>query len=418
MSQHNKKSMSELKFVMIGSIIFSLIFALIFSLLFKNFSLFLPIFLSSMLMSLISRTLEIHYLKKTITKFNGEMQIIKQGDYSYLIESKNYGLFSKVVSIINPVLSDIRRLIDNFFSLSVSITQAANSVTNTSDGAKSAIQEISKTVNEIAKGASEQAADAQTGVQIVDKLSEQIDVVFNSYKEVTDETNKIVDLNDVGLESIKSLRKKSEDTFSTTEKIFSVVEKLTTTTKDIGIFVEAIENISEQTNLLALNAAIEAARAGEAGKGFAVVADEVRKLADQSRQSTDEITTLMESISEESQLAIQSMDDMKKVSTEQNKVVNNTNTAFEDISNAISYITEKINSVNIAINKMQNDKVEVISAIENISSVSQETAAASEEVATTTELQLKSIDDMSESAYSLSKQILELNNNLKKFKIR
>jgi len=103
-----------------------------------------------------------------------------------------------------------------------------------------------------------------------------------------------------------------------------VVEKLTNTVKDIGLFVESIENIAEQTNLLALNAAIEAARAGEAGKGFAVVAEEVRKLADQSRKSTEEINILMQSIHEESQHAIESMEIMRKVSQEQNGAVNKT----------------------------------------------------------------------------------------------
>lgn len=356
--------------------------------------------------------------KKTIKRFSNDIDGFKSGDFSRMIEPKQYGVLGFVASVVNLVISDIRSLIESFFNLSLSITQASRKVTSTAENASNAIEEISKTIDEIAKGASSQAAEAQMGVQVVDKLSDQINFVYESYSGITNETNKIIDLNTVGLKAVTTLRDKSKETYVTSEKIFAVVEKLTNTTKDIGLFVESIENIAEQTNLLALNAAIEAARAGEAGKGFAVVADEVRKLADQSRKSTEEINNMMESIQEESALAISSMEIMKKVSQEQNIAVDKTNSSFSDIANAIDFIVSKINDVNEAVIKMQTDKSEVISAIENISSVSQQTAASSEEVAATTENQLKIIDDMKIASESLNQLVKQLDTKLKKYKLR
>lgn len=357
-------------------------------------------------------------LKKLIARFTKEMEIIKSGDFSHLVDSKEYNEIKAVSSSVNSVLSDIRALIEGFFNLSMSIVQASRKVSSTANGASEAIQEISKTVDEIAKGASDQAQEAQHGVRLVENLSHQINFVYESYNKVTDETKKISGLNHAGMESVHILREKSRETYETTEKIFAVVDKLTNTTKDIGLFVESIENIAEQTNLLALNAAIEAARAGDAGKGFAVVAEEVRKLAEQSRKSTEEINNLVESIQEESVLAIKSMDIMKKVSYEQSQAVDKTNRSFNDIANAINLIVDKINEVNEAVTKMQDDKALVISAIENISAVSEETAASSEEVAATTENQLKAIDDMKEAAQNLDTLVHELDKKLKRYKIR
>jgi len=355
--------------------------------------------------------------KRILDSLNKDIEKVSRGDFSSMMNTENAGVVTEISICINSIISEMRSILNNFFSISNLIVESTAKVHTASELASTAMGEIKQTVEQIEKGVGMQANDAQQGVLAIEKLSEQISLVYNSYNSITDDTKKIKDLNNIGLQSVKVLRAKSKENYDTAEKIFSVIEKLTNSTKDIGSLVESIESIAEQTNLLALNAAIEAARAGEAGKGFAVVAEEVRKLADQSRKSTEEINMLMKSIQEESLMAIEAMEIMKKVSADQNAAVNKTDSSFSDIANAINSIILKINDVNKSIAKMQNDKTEVINLIESISAISGETVAFSKELAVSSEHQLEHINDMNESAVKLSDLVKELDSKLRKYKV-
>jgi methyl-accepting chemotaxis protein len=357
-------------------------------------------------------------IKRFANRLSSEMQKIKEGDFSIFLVPKEYGILGPVATSVNTIISDIKKLIDGFFELSLAINSSAYTVNTVSKNASDAIRMIAYVTDDISKGASSQAEEAQIGVRAVEKLSDQINAVYNSSNEIIIETDKITQVNTAGVKAVQSLKEKTEMNIEASEKIFSVIEKLVETVQKITAFTDSIENITEQTNLLALNAAIEAARAGEAGLGFAVVADEVRKLADQSRQSNLEITNLVESISEESKMAVSVMENLRKASEEQNMSVEKTEQAFDDIADAIYAIVDKFRSVNESVNKMQQDKDEVIKSIEHISSVSQQTAASSQEMAATTEAQMKSFEELKEASVSLSKLVAELDEKLKRYKLR
>ncbi len=384
----------------------------------KQWSVFFAATFSNFIMFIIVYRFVQSQIEKTIKQFAKDLQEVKQGDYSKLISTKTYGKIGEVAPVVNAVLHDIRELIEGFFTLVNAMNNASYQVDTTAETAATSIEQISITIDEIAKGASEQASQAHRGVTVVDKLSEQIDIVAESYKSVTSETDTMNKLSGLGLESVQILRAKSEENNKTTHQIFDVIENLNNKSKDIGLFVESIENIAEQTNLLALNAAIEAARAGEAGKGFAVVAEEVRKLADQSTKSTEEINNLVDSIQEETALAVQSVDEIKKSTLEQSEAVDKTNNTFNDIASTLMRIVQKINDVNNSIVKMNTDKNDVIESMESISSISQQTAASSEQVASTTEQQISTVENMKVAASNLSDLVKDLNANLKKYKIR
>lgn len=357
-------------------------------------------------------------LKKTVSSMNKQLESCSQGDYSQLIEEINVDYIDKIISCMNFLIEDTRGLIENFFSLSSLIVESAKSVTTVSETTLESIDRMSKTAEEIAAGASSQAEEAQESVRVVDKLSEEINFLSDSYDDVTKETNIINKLNTVGLQSVSILQEKSEVSHDSYEKIFSVVGQFTNKTKDIGLFVESIETIAEQTNLLALNAAIEAARAGDAGKGFAVVAEEVRKLADQSRQATEEINILMSNIIQESEIAIKSMETFKQVSNDQNIAVAKTDKAFNDIANAINSLVQKNNEINKSVSKMVDVKNEAISASEHISLVSQQTAISTQEVVSITDNELTNVKKMKEDVERLEHLVIELDNKLKKYKTK
>lgn len=356
-------------------------------------------------------------IKKASGNFSSVIQAISSGDFSLSLDEKDFSSLGKAAGNVNKLMNEVRSIVTGSYGLTKSIVQSSYEVDLSAKEASEAINEISRTIDDIASGATEQASEAQRGAEMAENLSMQIAVVYNSYGEVISETNNVNRLNKEGLESAKVLRNKSNEYNQSAEKIFISIENLTNTLKDIGFFVESIESIAEQTNLLALNAAIEAARAGEAGKGFAVVADEVRKLADQSKESTEKISVMMNNIHQDTKQAQEAIEVMKSVSMQQGEAVNQTDDSFSRIAGAVDSIVVKINEVNKAVAQMEKDKDKVVTAIEKISSVSQQTAASSEEVSATTESQLKIFEGMKNAADKLNGLSKEMDENLKKYKL-
>jgi methyl-accepting chemotaxis protein len=356
-------------------------------------------------------------VKKISSKFSETMGAASNGDFSFAIDEEEFKALGKISSHMNNMIGEVRSIIIKSFEMTKAIVVSVHEVDASFNEATASINEIAKTVDAIADGATKQAAEAHNGVEMVEALSNKIALVYDSYGVVIKETENVSKVNQEGLTSVKTLYEKSEEYTKASDKIFTAVGNLAESLKNISVFVDSIKAIAEQTNLLALNAAIEAARAGDAGKGFAVVADEVRKLADESRQSTEEINVMMNNIHKDTEQAVEAMEKMKKVSQEQNSAVSKTKDSFGEISLAVESIVTRINEVQTAMATMEKDKDMVNAAIENISYVSEQTAASSEEVAATTDSQLKIFDNLRVSADQLNDLSIELEKHLKKYKI-
>jgi methyl-accepting chemotaxis protein len=264
------------------------------------------------------------------------------------------------------LIANLKTMIDKAKSAGVVINEQSSKLSNSTSQVSSSLGQINSAVQEIASGAQNLSNEVQNILELNKK----------TVKKAEDGKLNTVILSDL-FSKIKTATKESSDKVKTLE----------VRSEEIGAIVNTITDISAQTNLLALNAAIEAARAGEAGKGFAVVADEVRKLADGSQKATEQIRIIIESIKDDINNSIKTADVNVMLVEEGSKNVDQT---ILEISEIPKYVQD------------------VGKSIEKISSVSEMNAAGSQEVSASIEEITSTFTELSESAKGLSSSASEL----------
>jgi methyl-accepting chemotaxis protein len=244
------------------------------------------------------------------------------------------------------------------------------------------IQQAAGTTNEVAVQSAQAAAKANDGSKSVNKAISQMAQI--------------------------------EQTVNTSAK---VVAELGERSKEIGQIVDAISGIAGQTNLLALNAAIEAARAGEQGRGFAVVADEVRKLAEQSQEAAKQIAELIGGIQGETDKAVLAMNDGTREVKLGAEVVNAAGQAFQEIVALVTQVSGQIKENSAAIEQMAIGSQQIVTSVNRIDGLSKKAAGEAETVSAATEEQSASMQEIASSSQSLANLAMELREAVSKFHV-
>lgn len=294
-------------------------------------------------------------LTKPISEVVATMKEIEKGDLTATMEYDSKDEMGTLVDSCRNVFTSIA-------GMNREIMEQANNLA-------ASAEEISASTEQIASGSQQQAEDASMSAEMVTEMTKAV-------QEVSKNAEQAAHLTDQTMEAAKQGSIALQDVMDGMNQINETIHDLESKSLQIGEIVEVIDDIAEQTNLLALNAAIEAARAGEAGKGFAVVADEVRKLAERSSTATKEISHLVSIIQENTKISVQSVQ-------EGNEKTEKAGTTFEEIVKLVQESAAKATEIAAASEQQSAQADEVLHAVENIASVTQETASGIEETANT-----------------------------------
>ena len=352
-----------------------------------------------------------------ISKLTKSIAIAAKGDLTTKFETNRKDEFLILSNSLMDMVGGMRNLIEEVSTFGIKVTDSAIDLSHTSTDILESTKDISLAIDEIEKGVVLQANDTEQCLNQMSDLSYKITQVYDNTYEIEQIAKSTKTIVGDGLVTVDELSSKSRATTDITNEVINEIEELELQTRSIENFIGVINEISSQTNLLSLNASIEAARAGDAGRGFAVVAEEIRKLADQSVRASSQITSVVSEIKKKTKGTVTSAKKAENIVKSQMETLAKTIATFEDINQHVENLVNNLNNIAEGVKGIESAKDETLDSIRNISAISQQTASSSEEVSATANNQISSVEYLNKAAVALAEDSKKLEEAIQIFRI-
>ncbi len=357
-------------------------------------------------------------ITKPITKVMERMKLVAHGDLSNEpLQTKLNDEVGQLINATNEGMTSTKNLLSQINVASETVTSQSEELAQSANEVQAGSEQVAVTMQEMARGAEMLAESSTTLASTMENFSSKMQEANSKGEQIYDTSNKVQKITEEGSQLMELSVKQMATIDQIVQESVQKVKGLDTQSQDISKLVSVIKDIADQTNLLALNAAIEAARAGEHGRGFAVVADEVRKLAEQVAVSVSDITEIVLSIQKESTAVADSLQLGYEEVAKGTAQIKTTGETFVEIDKAITEMVSNIKVITMNLATMSNDSQEIGATIEEIASISQESAAGVEETSASTEQTSSTMEEIARNSLALSKVAEELNGLVHRFKI-
>lgn len=357
-------------------------------------------------------------ISKAIRKVNRVLKKTSDGDLTGQISMKRKDEFNVLSSSITNMIGSMKDLILKMTNVSGHVSDSAVQVGTNSEVLLEVTKNITEAVDYINSGISQQAQDTESCLEQMNGLAERINVVHENTDEISEIAQEAQGAIENGMVIVANLGEKVQGTTEVTETIIREIRELNKESIAINSIIGTINEIAEQTNLLSLNASIEAARAGEAGRGFAVVSEEIRKLAEQSGNAGNQIGEIINHIQERLAATIETAGLAGESVAFQTEALNNTVDVFKNISQQVSKLAEDVEKITQSVGGIEQAKEDTMNAIESISTTSNQTESASEELARSTEKQLQAVEVLNDAVKRLQMDAEDLDTSVSIFKVQ
>ncbi|WP_373558557.1 methyl-accepting chemotaxis protein [Bacillus sp. FJAT-45350] len=345
------------------------------------------------------------------------MKVAETGDLRMSVNVSSTDEVGQLSKIYNEMIASIKRMLHKMQDVSEQVAASSEQLTANANESARASEQIAISSTEIAHSSEQQLESASDSTDSINSMSEQINSIINHVHEVNQKSKSATTYAEEGETYLKNVITEMGDITEKSGLAHKMVNHLGERSESIKGIISTIYDISEQTNLLALNAAIEAARAGEQGKSFAVVADEIRKLAAQSSKSASEIADLIEQINKEIYNTILAMKENTEAVGDGQQVVIEASESFNKIITAIEDVNSQISEVTHSATEIGEGTRKIVSSSEQIMNLSQNVASGTEEVAASSEEQTATMEEITASSEMLARMAEELQTEVNKFKI-
>ena len=322
----------------------------------------------------------------------------------------------RLAKSFEQMVQNVRALIKQISNQAEHLAASSEELTASADQSSQATNQVAISIQEVASGAAEQMHAANDSAAVVTQMSAGMQQIAANASSVAGQTEAASDKAVKGGAAVDKAVNQMSQIEQTVNTSAQVVAKLGERSKEIGQIVETISGIAGQTNLLALNAAIEAARAGEQGRGFAVVADEVRKLAEQSEAAAKKISGLISEIQGDTDKAVSAMQQGTQEVKTGAEVVNAAGASFREIADLVTEVSDQVKQISTAIHEMADGSQKIVGSVHKIDDLSKKSAGEAQSVSAATEEQLASMEEIATSSRALATLAQELQAAVGKFR--